>query len=106
MIFGLSMSPSSDPIYLRSMTSLVVLFTLLLFILVFRAQNMGFYHIWNQHIAFVPWFGEWPQGIYPSAYPGYPNMTGYPNMYYPQVPGQALVVPGAMPPGVIPPTMI
>jgi hypothetical protein len=82
------------------------LFTLLLFTLVFRAQNMGFYNIWNQHIAFVPWFGEWPQGVYPTGYPG-----GYPMMYYPQVPGQVVVpgaLPGAMPgavPGVLPGTI-
>ena len=78
---------------------------MLLFVLVSRAQNLGFLGIWQDHIAIIPWFGEWPgfgygQMVYtqPMLYPqGYQQGMMQAPYYVPQYPGQSVMMPGLPP---------
>ncbi|KAJ3505949.1 hypothetical protein NLJ89_g7144 [Agrocybe chaxingu] len=69
--------------------------------LVHQAQRYGRYHIWEEPIRELPWFGEAPgyyntAGGYPYPYPQSPGMGPMPQPYgYPmpmQVPGQSIVI--------------
>jgi len=72
---------------------LLILYFVIFIALVNRAVYMGFPHIWNEHIAFMPWFGEWPTLGHGNAYG--PHMM-YPGMhqpfYVPQQLGQPVMI--------------